>query len=122
VRCPLCLTDGGDPGGFRRCGHRLFAWLGDPFGSLNPPALAEAAGVAPRARPTSTGKIVVALAAVVAVSLLSPGWAAAMFAVCAIVLFRWPGASWWTWAMLLTSGVVLALLWALGAGARFVRV
>ena len=119
MRCPQCQTESRPPDEFcARCGHRLFAWLGDPLGAIEAAGPAAAAPGAPLARSSSTAKVAAALVAIVALALLSPVWAALLFVTVGVVLWRWPRIGWGAYGALLISVIIAALLWALASAGR----
>jgi hypothetical protein len=121
MRCPQCHTESRPPDEFcARCGHRLFAWLGDPLGAIEAAGPAAAAPGAPLARSSSTAKVAAALVAIVALALLSPVWAALLFVTVGVVLWGWPRIGWGAYGALLISVVIAALLWALAWAGRSV--
>lgn len=100
MRCPRCQTENPPGADFCRvCRHRQFAWLGDPFGELEPPeALSEAAGAAkppvaavalPAARGFPWGKAIVAGLLTLMLLAASPVWATVGGAAVGFVLWRW---------------------------------
>ena len=104
------------------CGHRLFAWLGDPFGNLDPPAHPAASGTtaaitARSVATTSWGRWVTAS---VVVLLSYPFdethglWTLAGAVLLAVTLWRRPRVDWLVFLVLL----VLAAVWPLAAAIR----
>lgn len=139
MRCPRCEANNLRQELYcGRCHHRLFAWLGDPFGQRDLPSAARAAPSLGRdqaredqARTTLAqepwandtrqrqcvpwGKIFVAVLALWIVAPYSPGGAALAAVVIGLALLQSPEMSW-----LPFLGVVVGVLWiALQAAAAF---
>ena len=111
MRCPACGADEQEPGSFcGRCRHRLFAWLGDAFGSLE--LQSTIAAVRTRsAQGISVSKLMVWIGALCVLILLSPGWAAFRVVMGIVVIQRWSDVGWKTWGGLLGGTLLLATVW-----------
>ena len=111
MRCPACQTENADEAlSCHRCRHRLFAWLGDPFGNLEPPGQPPAAETRAPAG-SRWEKVAVASLLVVLLLIVSPGSAVVTAAVLAVVVRRWPAIGWGAFNVLL--GAMLVAAWVL---------
>jgi hypothetical protein len=115
--CPECGTDEQQPGGFcTRCNHRLFAWLGDPFGGLerdlSTPIVQRQSVQARQA--ISGSKLIAGIVAVAVVSSVSSGWAVILLVTEILMIWRRPGVRWLTWTVLLVGVFLFALVWRRG--------
>src|SRR5262245_1248594 len=98
MQCPRCQTEGSAGEFCPGCGQRLFAWLGDPFGSLelSPTAAATRTQPLPRAHP-SVQKLIMGIAVVFAAWFASPVVAGVALVTMLVVLWRWPRLGWLPW-------------------------
>ena len=105
MRCPQCQQENrGHRLYCRACNHRLFAWLGDPFGNV------ELSGhLAPAGFPW--GKAVAAAPFVLWLFSVSPGWAGLLAVMVGVALGRWRRLGWRPFGVLL--GVALLAIWLL---------
>jgi hypothetical protein len=98
MRCPKCLTANYDEALYcQRCGHRLFAWLGDPFGSFE-----DAGGRGEQRSLAQPG------AAAAQPASLGLAWSAMIIAGLLLILAVFPGSSLGTVA---SGGAIVFMLW-----------
>lgn len=112
MRCPSCQTENPAQAlDCRACGHRLYAWLGDPFGARERPVRVI---VARRGASPASGhvwlKAVVALVCFVLVAPRTNSVALIALGSVAVVLWRWPRLGCLPFAVVLAVALLAAKL------------
>ena len=116
MRCLRCGTEGASALYCTRCGHRLFAWLGDPLGAMELTGLSSAAAATPRtSSATTAAKVILGVCAVLLASYISSAWAAILLIAFLVVFWRWPRIGWRPWSIFLGGVLLLAALSHLAA-------